>query len=217
MKSLGAAASAFLISMLFAFPHFAHAHSALVSAEPGGTAVEEVRELTLTFNEEIEPASKVELTDAAGDHINPSEIQAKGKRMTAMFDAPLANGEYTVNWRIISEDGHPVRGSYALKVEVPEPTPSPEPSAAETASPAASPSAAQPDKEDDSAGGTPAPSASSPAGATDDTERENADSATTETESESGGFDATLLVIGLAAVFLIVAVAGAVRKKKKVD
>ena len=36
--------------------------------------------------------------------------------MTAGFLSPLDNGTYTVEWKIIGADGHPIQGTYSFMV-----------------------------------------------------------------------------------------------------
>jgi len=114
-----------LIGLLL-LPNAAFAHSALVSAVPSDkqAAVEEVKEVVLTFNTPIEPVSKLEVLNDADNALVLQETNTNGKKMTGILKQPLTSGKYTVNWRIIGEDGHAIKGSYAFEVDIPESEPS---------------------------------------------------------------------------------------------
>ncbi|XID94553.1 copper resistance protein CopC [Paenibacillaceae bacterium WGS1546] len=201
MKSCRSAVLAVFVLALFAFPGYSFAHSALVSAVPHEFSESEVTELQLTFNEAIEPASRVEVANADGEEQAISETMVNGEVLTAVFETPLRDGVYTVNWRIISADGHPVRGSYSIQVQIPEKllTPSPDPESDDqlpenSASPSTEP-------EQSSA---PVPS-ESPADASEPEAP----------ASESGKIDATTWILIAAAVLLGYAIISTVLKKKK--
>lgn len=110
---------------LAAGPAFAHAK--LLSEVPAAAdatavtaaAAAPVTELRLTFSEALNAAfSKVAVVDAAGT-VHEASIgldAADAKVLVVSFAAPLAAGEYTVNWTAVSDDGHKVAGSYTLNV-----------------------------------------------------------------------------------------------------
>jgi len=211
LKALRSAAFAILVSLVLVVPNVVFAHSALVSSEPSGTADTEVSELKLTFKEGIESRSKIVVVNEAGEEQALSDIKTKGKALTATFENPLANGVYTVDWKIISADGHPLTGSYTLKVEVPEPSPTPTP--AETAP--SSPVPAESGEPTES--GTPVPSEEAPSAspspsvqATEEAEDSDGGSGT-----GSGSFDLSIWIVVAAAVLLVAAAVSVVLKKKK--
>jgi len=209
LKILKTATIAFLLSIIWTIPNVVFAHSALVSAVPGNTVDTEVSELKLTFNEEIEPLSKVEVTNEAGEEQTLSDIKVKGKVMTAAFDTPLTNGVYTVNWKIISADGHPLEGSYAMEVKIIEQIPSPSSAASESPS-ATAPSPSQSNESVDN--GTPVPSDK----ATDTPlPSSQASEEVDDSKSNSSKIDITIWIIVAGAMLLVVAAASAILKKKK--
>jgi len=130
----------------------AHAHDALLSTDPqdGATVPQAPATITLTFSE---PALELGTTivvrtpdgrDAAAGL--PPEIVDADVRQPV--DGYLPAGEYTVEWRVTSEDGHPVDGTFTFTAAAatgtratPEPTPSATPSAAATDEPADEPTA----------------------------------------------------------------------------
>jgi copper transport protein len=121
-------------------PAAAWAHAALIQTVPVAsrtvdTAPSAVR---LTYSEPIEPRfAIVSVTNAAGQQLASGTPQrAPGSPQTLV--TPLSHtpqGWYLVFWRVISADGHPVRGAFTFAVG-PSPGPPPQfrvPSLSETA------------------------------------------------------------------------------------
>ena len=100
-------------------PAFAHAH--LVKAVPaaGGTLHDPPSEVTLRFNEKLEPAfSSVIVRDAAGKQIDKGDGKVdKSDRTLIRVSLPaLEPGVYKVEWRATSADTHKVNGDFTFKV-----------------------------------------------------------------------------------------------------
>jgi copper transport protein len=123
-----------------ALPAAAWAHAALLKTFP--TASAEVdsppTELRLVYDEAIEPRfAVVSVTDAAAHQQVDGPVHRSASSAYEL-DAPLkrsAEGWYLVFWRVISADGHPVRGAFLYRVG-PNPGPPPQfviPSLSETA------------------------------------------------------------------------------------
>lgn len=123
-----------------ALPAAAWAHAALLKTFP--TASAEVntppRELRLIYDEVVEPRfAVVSVTDAAG-HQQVDGAVHRSASNSYELNAPLqrsAEGWYLVFWRVISADGHPVRGAFTYRIG-PNPGPPPQfviPSLSETA------------------------------------------------------------------------------------
>lgn len=95
----------------------AAAHNTLVSSDPKDKSSVEAgpSTVTLTFDQPVQPGEKlnsVAVTDASGGHYEaPSSAVVSGNTVTAQVNALGAAGEYTVGYRILSADGHPVTGS----------------------------------------------------------------------------------------------------------
>jgi methionine-rich copper-binding protein CopC len=111
-------------------PASAWAHAALLSTSPVPTVVVNTppAQVALTYSEAVEPRfAIVSVSDAAGTQhtagrpyrssTNPDELVQPLHR--------LAQGWYLVFWRVISADGHPVRGAYTFAVG-PNPGPAPQ-------------------------------------------------------------------------------------------
>ena len=100
-------------------PGAASAHASLVSSTPkeGGTVKKPLREVTLRFNEDIQAKfATVAVTDADGEKISAGDPEVHGAVVTQPVRAVREPGKYTVGYRVVSADGHPVSGSYSFTV-----------------------------------------------------------------------------------------------------
>lgn len=99
----------------------AQAHAHLLKSSPAADAtVAAPAALELSFSEKLEPKfSAVELMTAKGDGIEvTSAVDAKdGKSIKAAPKAPLKPGAYMVMWRVVSADGHKMKGDYNFTVK----------------------------------------------------------------------------------------------------
>jgi copper transport protein len=137
---LGAALAAcapVLARALPASPSATFFHATLRSSSPaaGSTLDRAPDRIRLVFSEEIEPSlGSIRLIDASGRATrlavagDPRDVTA----LVASAPAGMANGTYRVEWRIVSEDGHPMDGSFEFTIAA---------SGGATAPSAASPSA----------------------------------------------------------------------------
>jgi copper transport protein len=108
----------------------AWAHAALLRTSPQAsvTVNGSPAQVTLTYDEAVEPRfAVVSVTNAAGRQ-QTSGSPAASPSDPATLDVPvnkLAPGWYLVYWRVISADGHPVRGAFTFAVG-PNPGPAPQ-------------------------------------------------------------------------------------------
>ena len=135
---LGVLASAVLA--VLALPAAASAHAVLLRTSPVASKVVNAPPalVSLTYSEPVEPRfATVSVTDAAGRQQTAGPPRRSGTSADEL-DVPLnrlQQGWYLVYWRVVSVDGHPVRGAFTFAVG-PNPGPSPEfviPSLDETA------------------------------------------------------------------------------------
>lgn len=128
----------------------AAAHSDLESSTPkaDSTITTAPREIALTFGEIVRgDMSTVVVTGPDGVRYGDGKARAVDKTLTQPVK-PLVPGEYTVAWRIVSADGHPLQGAFSFTANVPAaPSPSPSepapgPSEPTPSAPAQSPAAA---------------------------------------------------------------------------
>jgi copper resistance protein C len=98
----------------------AHAHARLTASSPaaGDTVKTGLTEIALTFNETLEPAlSTVELGDAQNKTlVSTKGTQACDGENCKMTVPPLAAGDYTVKYHVLSADGHVVKGAFSFHV-----------------------------------------------------------------------------------------------------
>ena len=88
----------------------ADAHAALKSISPkdGSSLATVPTQVVLTFNEPISSSfATVTVTGAAGT-VSGGKPVVDGVTVTQALAPDLANGRYTVTYRVVSEDGHPV-------------------------------------------------------------------------------------------------------------
>jgi copper transport protein len=127
-------------AVALALPQASAAHAALVRTSPTASHVQDAapRRVSLTYSESVEPRfAIVSVTDAAGRRLSAGAPRRSGADPNRI-DVPLERlheGWYLVFWRVVSADGHPVRGAFTFAVG-PNPGPAPEfavPSLGETA------------------------------------------------------------------------------------
>jgi len=109
--TLGAAA---LTGALTAVP--AAAHTSLVAAAPAdGSSVRPPSAVELTYADPVRFVGVVVL-DARGGHHESGPPRVVDGKVTERIAGTLANGSYTVGWRVVAPDGHPVSGRYRFTV-----------------------------------------------------------------------------------------------------
>jgi len=169
----------------------AGAHDSLVSSDPADGAVlgAPPATVTLEFSGEVIPTgTQVVVTDASGAPVDAGAPEVAGTQVVAALPADLPAGAYTVAWRVVSSDGHPIEGALGFTLEG---AASPSPSAAASsgaASSAAAPSGAA------SSAAAPTPSATSSAAA--------GPAAGTHAGHEGGGVTGPWVVLGLLALLV---------------
>lgn len=189
-----ALATALLLALMMALPGTARAHDTLISSDPeDGAALETSPEaITLTYSADILDVSPLVLiTDDSGTELAEITPTVEGPTVTATLPEPLPAGTHSVQWRVVSSDGHPIEGEFTLTVEQ------------ETAAPAASAAPAPSD-----AGGAPEAGAASDRGGAQagDSDPETA-AAAEEPAPEEGGFSMSTLIWVLAVIVVGASVA----------
>jgi copper transport protein len=140
--SVGRAARAVVLvaALALALPATAWAHAALLRTSPSASGVvsSPPPRVLLTYSEAVEPRfAIVSVTDAGGHRVTAGPPARSASDPKTLF-VPLRHieqGWYLVYWRVISQDGHPVRGAFTFAVG-PNPGPAPQfviPSISETA------------------------------------------------------------------------------------
>ncbi|WP_245579869.1 copper resistance CopC family protein [Brevibacterium album] len=97
----------------------ASAHDQLVSSNPAdGDELETQPEwLELEFSGQIqEIGSEIRVLDPSGEDVSAGELTVEGRTLSSALPDNLGPGEYTVQWRVVSEDSHPVDGTFAFTI-----------------------------------------------------------------------------------------------------
>lgn len=96
----------------------ASAHTALTGSDPKkNSSVAPPSQIVLTYSENIR-LPRVILTDASGKEHQAGTAKAVDNKVTQAVSGVLPFGnQYTVSWRVVSADGHPVSGSYRFTVD----------------------------------------------------------------------------------------------------
>ena len=117
----GALATALAVAAVAGAPASAFAHAALLATSPAASRIAPpaVGEVDLTFSERVEPRfAAISVTDAKGRQLAtgaPSRSVADPRTLVRPVKR-LRPGWYLVYWRVISADGHPVRGAFTFAV-----------------------------------------------------------------------------------------------------
>jgi len=110
----------------------AQAHSVLVSMTPadGSLVMTSPPEVSLTFDENIQSlGSAISVIDPAGTQVQTGAPQVLNSTISVSLPALTVPGHYTVNYRVVSADGHPVTkvvGFNYLSDKSPTPAPIPD-------------------------------------------------------------------------------------------
>ena len=118
----------------------AAAHSELVSSDPADGASLDAPPTTVsfTFNEPLLPDFvRFIATDPAGETGDLPVSAVEGPTATIDWPAGAPGGEWTVQYRVVSQDGHPIEGGITFTYAAASPTASP-------SSPSPSPTSAAP-------------------------------------------------------------------------
>lgn len=111
-----------MLAALAATAPAASAHTVLVSTDPAADSTVDTgpSRVTATFNEDLQPTF-VAMTVVGPDGNLWSQGDATVQGATAGVGLrPLGpSGRYTVNYRVTSDDGHVVSGSWSFSVTVP--------------------------------------------------------------------------------------------------
>ncbi|MET9964771.1 copper resistance protein CopC [Streptomyces sp. NPDC006356] len=111
-----------LVLFLLAGTGPASAHAALRATDPeDGTVLKSApRHLTLTFTESVGLLDdSFRVLDPDGRRLRtgePTHAQDGGETARVTLPAKLAQGTYTVAWRVVSADSHPVSGAFTFSV-----------------------------------------------------------------------------------------------------
>lgn len=100
----------------------AAAHDELVSSYPadGETVAVGIDEITMTYSGnimDVDGANQVVVTNAAGENVTEETPDIDNRTVSQdLSPAALEPGTYTVTWRVVSSDGHPIQGTFNYTV-----------------------------------------------------------------------------------------------------
>ena len=140
----------FLLSVLMAPTGSAHADLQVSTPEDGESLEVAPEKIRLTFSEELfEELVEISILDAAGDLYSTIKVEQTpppGTDVIFPWPPQAPPGEYSIAYRVVSADGHPLTGtiSFSYATTAPEPTSSDSTPSAESSTPASSPTASAP-------------------------------------------------------------------------
>ncbi|CAM4338671.1 copper resistance CopC family protein [Nocardia ninae] len=123
------------------------AHSELVSSDPAPDGIIAVapQRVELVFNQNIEQQfANLTVTAEDGTSWAPTKPTVEGAKARADIRPAIPAGRYTVAYRVVSADGHPIAGTYSFTLTQAPDLPPPD-SAAPQAQPAAPSATARPE------------------------------------------------------------------------
>ena len=99
----------------------ATAHSVLVGTTPANDTLlqESPTEVVLEFNEPVDPSlGSLRVFDGRGEQVDSGGVsQPVDTQLTVGLPSELAPGTYTVAWRVVSDDAHPISGAFVFHVK----------------------------------------------------------------------------------------------------
>lgn len=127
----------------------ASAHTRLVSSDPrdGAELAAPPAQVTLVFEEELLPDFvNFSISNAESEPVSIAGVSVAGSTVVLPWPADAPGNTYTVAYRVVSQDGHPVSGAITFSYVMASPSPTPTSSSAsptptsESSSPEPSPS-----------------------------------------------------------------------------
>ncbi|MBT2207408.1 copper resistance protein CopC [Actinomadura sp. NEAU-AAG7] len=110
-----AAAAAGLVTALGAAPASAHTTLRSATPAPNSTGAAPSR-IVLTYADPV-MVPQIVLTDGAGARHAAGKAEAVDNTVTVPVTESLPGGRYTVGWRVVASDGHPVTGTFKFTVQ----------------------------------------------------------------------------------------------------
>jgi copper transport protein len=119
-RALAGTALVLAIVVSTAGPASAHAVLLRTDPSPQTTVKSPPAAVRLQFSEAVEVAfGAVRVFDVDGKRVDKGKIQTAQGRREVVVPASLPGGTYTVTWRVVSADGHPVHGGFQFYVGAP--------------------------------------------------------------------------------------------------
>lgn len=117
LKAVLAALATCAIVFTSALPASAHAQLASSNPSADGVVPEAPGAVTLQFTEAVAvQPDGIRVLSGDGERVDVGTASASGDVATSPLRPGLPDGGYVVSWRVISADGHPIRGSFTFSV-----------------------------------------------------------------------------------------------------
>jgi methionine-rich copper-binding protein CopC len=101
------------VVLLAAAPASAHASLVRTSPADGSTVATAPRTVSLTFSENVGSAF-VAVTAPDGSPVRTSRVRSVDEKVSASVASTDQRGTYTLAYRVVSADGHPISGTVAF-------------------------------------------------------------------------------------------------------
>lgn len=97
----------------------AQAHATLVTTDPadGAAVANEPSKVSLTFNQNIGTPAYVVVKAPDGSKLEKGDPKVVDETVTQRVEHAGIAGEYTMSYRVVSADGHPISGTVTYTVE----------------------------------------------------------------------------------------------------
>lgn len=120
-KRFGTIFAAFLLALaLVAVPAqqaFAHDYLMASNPEDGAALDAQPSQVVLSFNNDIQKlGAQMIILDQSKSPVASGTPVVEGKNVSFDVPADLGNGVFTVNWRVVSSDSHPIDGTLSYTV-----------------------------------------------------------------------------------------------------
>lgn len=118
--ALGAVLTTITANLFFSSAAFAHDEVSSTSPSAGETVEAGQIDVSVTFNEDVMSSPdntgfEIKVSDAKGNP-QPSGCLMAGGNTVSILTSIAADGDYTVDWRSVSNDGHPSEGTFKFTV-----------------------------------------------------------------------------------------------------
>ena len=203
----------FLLSVLMAPTASAHADLQVSTPEDGESLEIAPEEIRLTFSEELfEELVEISILDATGDLYSTIEVEQTpppGTDVIFPWPTQAPPGEYSIAYRVVSADGHPVTGTISFSYAATAPQSSPSDSAPQSSpsdsAPEPTPSDSAPSAESSTPAPSPTASTPSPSSATES-------STSSSTDSSSG---TPLVILGVVLLLGVIATSAIIARARQ--
>ena len=114
-RTLALAVAGLLMLFGLVMGQAAQAHDQLVGSNPedGAELDEQPEWIEMDFSGEIQDVgTEVQVLQDGGDDVSAGEITVEGTTVSSALPDNLTPGTYTVQWRVVSSDGHPISGEF---------------------------------------------------------------------------------------------------------